>query len=67
MQFLVVFYNFLMMGILQVFGGILMGCINGKSPLTEEDMNYIARNTAMDKDAVEVTLAGPTDRTLYHT
>ena len=49
------------MGILQVFGGILMGCINGKSPLTEEDMNYIARNTAMDKDAVEVTLAGPTD------
>ena len=40
----------------QVFGGILMGCINGKSPLTEEDMNYIARNTAMEKDAVEVIL-----------
>ena len=40
--------------IFQVFGGILMGCINGKSPLTEEDMNYIARNTAMEKDAVEV-------------
>ena len=37
-----------------------MGCINGKSPLTEEDMNYIARNTAMEKDAVEVT---PTDAT----
>jgi len=37
----------------KVFGGILMGCINGKSPLTEEDMNYIARNTAMEKDAVE--------------
>ena len=51
------------MGILQVFGGILMGCINGKSPLTEEDMNYIARNTAMDKDAVEVTLPGPSDGT----
>ena len=34
-----------------------MGCINGKSPLTEEDMNYIARNTAMEKDAVEVTAA----------
>ena len=33
-----------------------MGCINGKSPLTEEDMNYIARNTAMEKDAVEVNL-----------
>ena len=33
-----------------------MGCINGKSPLTEEDMNYIARNTAMEKDAVEVIL-----------
>lgn len=32
-----------------------MGCINGKSPLTEEDMNYIARNTAMEKDAVEVS------------
>ena len=42
--------------IFQVFGGILMGCINGKSPLTEEDMNYIARNTAMEKDAVEVIL-----------
>ena len=39
-----------------MFGGILMGCINGKSPLTEEDMNYIARNTAMEKDAVEVIL-----------
>ena len=38
-----------------------MGCINGKSPLTEEDMNYIARNTAMEKDAVEVTAADATD------
>jgi hypothetical protein len=31
-----------------------MGCINGKSPLTDEDMSYIARNTAMERDAVEV-------------
>ena len=31
-----------------------MGCINGKQLLNEEDLNYIARNTAMDKDAVEV-------------
>ena len=38
----------------QVFGGLLMGCINGKQLLNEEDLNYIARNTAMDKDAVEV-------------
>ena len=56
-------FNFLTMAIFQVFGGILMGCINGKSPLTEEDMNYIARNTAMEKDAVEVIPAGATD---YH-
>ena len=39
---------------MQVFGGLLMGCINGKSLLNEEDLNYIARNTAMDKNAVEV-------------
>ena len=32
-----------------------MGCINGKSLLREEDLNYIARNTAMDKVAVEVS------------
>ena len=38
----------------QVFGGLLMGCINGKQLLNEEDLNYIARNTAMDKAAVEV-------------
>ena len=31
-----------------------MGCINGKQLLNEEDLNYIARNTAMDKHAVEV-------------
>ena len=31
-----------------------MGCINGKQLLNEEDLNYIARNTAMDKAAVEV-------------
>ena len=31
-----------------------MGCINGKQLLNEEDLSYIARNTAMDKDAVEV-------------
>merc|ERR1712141_98694 len=37
----------------QVFGGLLMGCINGKQLLNEEDLNYIARNTAMDKEAVE--------------
>jgi len=30
-----------------------MGCINGKQLLNEEDLSYIARNTAMDKDAVE--------------
>jgi len=30
-----------------------MGCINGKQLLNEEDLNYIARNTAMDKTAVE--------------
>ena len=33
-----------------------MGCINGKSLLREEDLNYIARNTAMDKEAVEVPM-----------
>ena len=33
-----------------------MGCINGKQLLNEEDLNYIARNTAMDKDAVEVRM-----------
>jgi len=38
---------------MKVFGGLLMGCINGKQLLNEEDLNYIARNTAMDKDAVE--------------
>ena len=32
-----------------------MGCINGKQLLNEEDLNYIARNTAMDKVAVEVS------------
>ena len=31
-----------------------MRCINGKQLLNEEDLNYIARNTAMDKGAVEV-------------
>ena len=40
---------------LQAFGGLLMGCINGKQLLNEEDLNYIARNTAMDKHAVEVS------------
>ena len=34
-----------------------MGCINGKQLLNEEDLNYIARNTAMDKDAVEVVIS----------
>merc|ERR1711953_503069 len=38
---------------MKVFGGLLMGCINGKQLLNEEDLNYIARNTAMEKDAVE--------------
>lgn len=38
---------------MKVFGGLLMGCINGKQLLNEEDLNYIARNTAMDKAAVE--------------
>ena len=32
-----------------------MGCIHSKQQLlNEEDLNYIARNTAMDKAAVEV-------------
>ena len=39
---------------MQVFGEIVMGCINGRTLLTDEDMNYIARNTAMDRQAVEV-------------
>jgi len=30
-----------------------MGCINGKAFLKEEDISYIANNTAMDMDAVE--------------
>lgn len=33
-----------------------MGCINGKQLLNEEDLDYIARNTAMEKDAVEVVM-----------
>jgi hypothetical protein len=32
----------------------IMGCINGKSILTEEDIEFIAKNTAMDQSAVEV-------------
>ena len=32
----------------------LMGCINGKSVLTEEDIDFIAKNTAMDRSKVEV-------------
>ena len=31
-----------------------MGCINGKSVLTEEDIDFIAKNTAMDRSKVEV-------------
>lgn len=32
-----------------------MGCIHSKQQLlNEEDLDYIARNTAMDKAAVEV-------------
>jgi Ca2+-binding EF-hand superfamily protein len=36
-------------------GGLvnLMGCINGKSVLTEEDIDFIAKNTAMDRSKVE--------------
>eukprot|EP00088_Acartia_fossae_P067641 TRINITY_DN8461_c0_g1_i3.p1 TRINITY_DN8461_c0_g1~~TRINITY_DN8461_c0_g1_i3.p1 ORF type:complete len:216 (-),score=42.57 TRINITY_DN8461_c0_g1_i3:522-1169(-) len=36
-------------------GGVLniMGCINGKSVLTEEDIDFIAKNTAMDRSKVE--------------
>jgi len=30
-----------------------MGCINGKSVLTEEDIDFIAKNTAMDRSKVE--------------
>ena len=40
----------------QGFGGLLMGCINGKQLLNEEALDYIARNTAMEKDAVEVVM-----------
>ena len=47
-------YRQLLMSSFKVFGGLLMGCINGKQLLNEEDLNYIARNTAMDKTAVEV-------------
>jgi len=38
---------------MKVFGGLLMGCIHSKQLLNEEDLDYIARNTAMDKAAVE--------------
>ena len=31
-----------------------MGCIHGKSLLSEEDIAYIARNTAMSRSSVEV-------------
>jgi len=31
----------------------IMGCINGKPFLNEEDIEFIARNTAMDRDNVE--------------
>merc|ERR1711988_1695828 len=31
----------------------IMGCINGKSVLTEEDIDFIAKNTAMDRNKVE--------------
>ena len=33
-----------------------MGCIHSKQLLNEEDLDYIARNTAMDKAAVEVRI-----------
>jgi len=31
-----------------------MGCVQGKSVLTEEDIDFIARNTAMKREAVEI-------------
>jgi len=31
-----------------------MGCINGKPFLTDDDIDFIARNTAMDKGSVEM-------------
>ena len=45
-----------------------MGCINGKQLLNEEDLNYIARNTAMDKAAVEVRSVNVTEsgQQLFH-
>ena len=43
-----------------------MGCINGKQLLNEEDLNYIARNTAMDKTAVEVRSVNTTTDTGSH-
>ena len=30
-----------------------MGCVQGKSVLTDEDIDFIARNTAMKREAVE--------------
>ncbi|XP_023345061.1 neuronal calcium sensor 2 [Eurytemora carolleeae] len=32
----------------------IMGCVNGKSFLTDEDIVFIARNTAMDQEQVEI-------------
>ena len=31
-----------------------MGCVQGKSVLTDEDIDFIARNTAMKREAVEI-------------
>jgi Ca2+-binding EF-hand superfamily protein len=31
-----------------------MGCVQGKSVLTDEDIDFIARNTAMKREAVEM-------------
>merc|ERR1712180_452475 len=31
-----------------------MGCVQGKSILTDEDIDFIARNTAMKREAVEI-------------
>merc|ERR1719266_1021071 len=34
--------------------GPKMGCVQGKSVLTDEDIDFIARNTAMKREAVEI-------------
>ena len=32
-----------------------MGCVSGRNILSEEDIEFLAKNTAMDKEQVEVS------------